>query len=77
MNEVAKAVGTKKEAQEAVGRVLSTITEALKRKESVSLAGFGTLKVDQRKARKGRNHELGQRSILRQKTSQSSFRQKP
>ena len=59
VNEVAKAVGTKKEAQEAVGRVLSTITEALKRKESVSLAGFGTLKVDRRKARKGRNPRTG------------------
>jgi len=59
VNEVAKVVSTKKEAQAAVDCVLSTITKALKKKDTVSLAGFGTFKVAQRKARKGRNPQTG------------------
>jgi len=35
--------------------VFSTITKALKKKDTVALVGFGTFKVAQRKARKGRN----------------------
>ena len=60
VNEVAKAVNTKKEAQEAVDCVLSTITKALKKKETVTLVGFGTFKVDKRKARTGRNPRTGE-----------------
>ena len=55
VNEVAKVLSTKKEAQMAVDCVLSTITKALKKKQAVTLVGFGTFKVDKRKARKGRN----------------------
>jgi nucleoid DNA-binding protein len=60
VNEVAKAVNTKKEAQEAVDCVFSTITKALKKKDTVTLVGFGTFKVDKRKARKGRNPQTGE-----------------
>jgi len=59
INEVAKVVKTKKEAQAAVNCVVSTITNALKKKDTVSLVGFGTFKVGQRKARKGRNPRTG------------------
>ena len=59
VNQVAKVVGTKREAQEAVDCVFSTITKALKKKDSVTLVGFGTFKVDRRKARKGRNPQTG------------------
>ena len=55
VNEVAKVVNSKKEAQAAVDCVFSTITKALKKKDTVTLIGFGTFKVAQRKARKGRN----------------------
>ena len=58
-NEVAKVVGTKKMAQEAVDCTLKTITKALKKKDTVTLIGFGTFKVDKRKARKGRNPQTG------------------
>ena len=54
VNEVAKVVKTKKEAQDAVDRVFSAITGALRRGEAVTLVGFGTFKVQQRKARQGR-----------------------
>jgi nucleoid DNA-binding protein len=60
VNEVAKAVNTKKEAQAAVDCVFSTITKALKKKDTVTLVGFGTFKVDKRKARKGINPQTGE-----------------
>jgi len=59
INEVAKVVGTKKAAQDAVDCVFATITKALKKKESVALVGFGTFKVGKRKARTGRNPQTG------------------
>jgi nucleoid DNA-binding protein len=59
VNEVAKVVKTKKEAQAAVDRVFSAITGALKRGQTVTLVGFGTFKVQQRKARQGRNPQTG------------------
>ncbi|MFC1868952.1 HU family DNA-binding protein [Thermodesulfobacteriota bacterium] len=60
VNEVAKVVGTKKEAQAAVECVLSTITKALKKKDTVTLVGFGTFKVNKRKATTGRNPQTGE-----------------
>ncbi len=59
INQVAQVVSTKKEAQEAVDCVLSSITEALKAGDTVTLVGFGTFKVTQRGARKGRNPQTG------------------
>ncbi len=55
INEVAKVVGTKKEAQAAVNCVFATITDALKENDAVTLIGFGTFKSAKREARKGRN----------------------
>ena len=67
VNEVAKAVGTKKEAQEAVDCIFSTITASLKKKNAVTLVGFGTFKVDKRKARKGRNPKTGEEIKIKAK----------
>ena len=58
VNEVAKVVSSKKEAQAAVDCVFSSITNALKKKQKVTLIGFGTFKVDKRKARKGINPQF-------------------
>ena len=60
VNEVAKVTSTKKGAQAAVDCVFDTITKALKKKDPVTLVGFGTFKVDKRKARKGRNPQTGE-----------------
>lgn len=60
VNKVSKVVTTKKEAQAAVDCVLSSITEALGKGDNVSLIGFGTFKVVERKARKGRNPQTGE-----------------
>ena len=59
VNEVAQVVSTKKEAQAAVDCVFSTITKALQKKDPVTLIGFGTFKVGERKARTGRNPQTG------------------
>lgn len=59
INEVAKVVSTKKEAQGAVDCVIESITKALKKGDDVTLVGFGTFKVVKRKARKGRNPQTG------------------
>ncbi len=59
INEVAKVVSTKKEAQIAVDCILSSIKESLTNKEMVHIAGFGSFKVVKREARKGRNPQTG------------------
>jgi DNA-binding protein HU-beta len=60
VNEVSRVLKTKKDAQTAVDCVLSSITKTLEKGESVSLLGFGTFKVAERKARKGRNPQTGE-----------------
>jgi len=67
VNEVAKVVSTKKEAQAAVDCVFSTITKALKKNDAVTLIGFGTFKVAQRNARKGRNPGTGEEIQIKAK----------
>ena len=67
VNEVAKVVSTKKEAQMAVDTILEGITKALKKKDTVTLVGFGTFKVDKRKARKGRNPQTGEEIKIKAK----------
>ena len=59
INEVAKVVNTKKEAQAAVNCVFEAITKALNDKDAVTIVGFGTFKVSARAARKGRNPQTG------------------
>lgn len=60
INEVAKVVRTKKEAQAAVNCVFASIPKAMKKGNPVTIAGFGTFKVANRKARKGRNPRTGE-----------------
>jgi len=68
VKEVAKVVNTKKEAQAALDCVFSSITKALKKKDTVTLVGFGTFKVGQRKARRGRNPQTGKEIDIKAKT---------
>jgi DNA-binding protein HU-beta len=60
IDEMAKILKTKKEAQAVVESLLKNISLALKKKEDVSLTGFGTFKVVKRRARKGRNPQTGE-----------------
>ena len=67
INEVAKVVATKKEAQAAVECVLDSITKTLKKKGEVVLVGFGSFKVSKRKARTGRNPRTGEELKIKAK----------
>lgn len=50
---------SKAEAGRAVDAVISGITKALKKGDSVTLVGFGTFQVRKRAARTGRNPKTG------------------
>jgi len=56
VEEVAGKAGlTKKEAGDVVGAITSAITDTLAMNERVTLVGFGTFQVRERKARRGVN----------------------
>ena len=68
INEVSVITNSKKDAQKAVDAVFSTISSALKKGESVTLVGFGTFKVAERKARTGRNPQTGKEMKIEAKS---------
>ena len=51
---------TKKDVQSVVDVFTKTVTESLFKGEKVTLVGFGTFQVMQRKARRGRNPQTGE-----------------
>jgi len=61
VEKVAGQVGlTKRASNEAIDAITSVITDALARGEKVTLVGFGTFQVFQRKTRAGRNPQTGE-----------------
>lgn len=60
VDEVAKVVCSRKEADAAVNSVIDAIRKALKKGDKVSIAGFGTFSVAKRAARTGRNPQTGE-----------------
>ena len=60
IEKMAEFTNTKKDAQQAVDALLDTIKKTLKKKEPVTIAGFGTFKLKERKARMGRNPKTGE-----------------
>ncbi|MBL7685189.1 MAG: HU family DNA-binding protein, partial [Deltaproteobacteria bacterium] len=50
---------SKAAAEKAINSVTSTIGRCLKKKDKITLTGFGTFMVSKRKARKGRNPQTG------------------
>ena len=61
VEEVSGEVGlTKKETQKVIDAVTETIRDSLSAGEKVSLVGFGTFQLANRKARTGRNPQTGQ-----------------
>jgi DNA-binding protein HU-beta len=55
-----KAAISKKDAEKAVNAVIDSIKSALHSGDKVSLVGFGTFEVRERKARKGLNPQTKQ-----------------
>jgi DNA-binding protein HU-beta len=60
INELAKHLNSKKEAEAALDSLLGAISQGLKNGEKVTLTNFGTFKVAKRKARTGRNPRTGE-----------------
>jgi nucleoid DNA-binding protein len=52
------------ESCEIVDSILKLMKQSLKDSQSVKLTGFGTFKVIERRARKGRNPQTGETIIL-------------
>ena len=65
MTEIAKVVSTTKATQSAVDCVFDTIKNALKDKDQVTVVGFGTFKVSNRKATTGRNPKTGEAIMIK------------
>jgi len=61
INEMAKNMSSKKEAEAALDSLLATLTLGLKKGDKITLTGFGTFKVSKRKARAGRNPRTGEK----------------
>ena len=60
VEEVASQTGlTKRMCREAIDAITSTISDSLASGEKVTLVGFGSFKVRERKARRGRNPQTG------------------
>ncbi|WP_342384046.1 HU family DNA-binding protein [Bacteroides ovatus] len=53
-----------KEAADAVDAIIETIAETMHKGEGVTLVGFGTFVVQERKARNGRNPATGGSMII-------------
>lgn len=51
---------TKKDTTAAVDAFIEVVSETLEKGEDVALVGFGTFKVKERAARKGRNPQTGE-----------------
>lgn len=61
IEQVASQTGlAKRTAREAVDAMVSAISDCLARGEKVTLVGFGTFGVRQRRARTGRNPQTGE-----------------
>jgi DNA-binding protein HU-beta len=65
VTEIAKVVSTTKATQAAVDCVFDTIKNALKDKDQVTVVGFGTFKVSNRKATTGRNPKTGEAIMIK------------
>jgi len=65
---IAKAAElSKKDAQAALEATIATIQKSLKKKDNVTLIGFGTFSVVKRKARTGINPATGEKIKIKAK----------
>lgn len=67
---VANAAGlSSADAGSAVDAVFDSIADAIKKRDSVAIAGFGTFSAKTRAAREGRNPATGEKIQIAEKTS--------
>ena len=62
---IAEAGGiTRVRAELVLNKVLSNVTKAMEKGERVTLSGFGSFKVIEKAAQKGRNPQTGQAIVI-------------
>ena len=59
----------KGQAEDAVAAFLGAVTKSLKKGDKLTLTGFGTFSVSNRKARTGRNPQTGEAIKIKAKTA--------
>jgi DNA-binding protein HU-beta len=64
-----KAGLTKVDAEKALNAFTSSVTDALKKGDKLTLVGFGTFSVTKRAARKGRNPQTGKEIKIKATTA--------
>jgi DNA-binding protein HU-beta len=57
----------RRKTQRVLESLIESVTKALKKKESVTLVGFGTFKVVEKKARCGRNPKTGEKITIKKR----------
>ena len=67
INEMAKELNSAKVAKATLDSLLRHITDSMKKEQMIRLPGFGTFKVSERKARKGRNPVTGEEISIQAK----------
>jgi DNA-binding protein HU-beta len=55
---------TKSQAEQALNTVLSKMAKAMEKGDKVNLSGFGSFRVVERAAQKGRNPQTGQSIVI-------------
>lgn len=65
----AKAGITKAAAEKALSAFTSSVTDALRKGDKVTLVGFGTFSTAKRAARKGRNPQTGKEIKIKASTA--------
>jgi DNA-binding protein HU-beta len=60
IEKIAEVTDSKKQAQTVLEHTVDSIKKALKKKDDVAIAGFGSFKVKKTKARMGRNPKTGE-----------------
>ncbi len=60
INEVAKVIGSKKDAKDALECMITCIKDTICKKEKISITNFAIFKTIEKKARKGINPQNGE-----------------
>ena len=68
IEEVAKVLKTRKDAEAAIECILKTITNTLAKKEDIQIIGFGRFTTKDNAARTGRNPKTGEAIEIPAKT---------
>ena len=64
IDKIVEVTGNKKNADDVLNCLIASIKNAICKKEDVFIKSFGSFKTVERKARKGRNPQTGEKIII-------------